>query len=63
MPLVQVYMQEGRSEEQKKAMFEKMTQVLVDTLGVPQQSIRILVHDMPKENWCIAGTTAKDLGR
>lgn len=63
MPFVQVYMLEGRTEEQKKAMFQKMTEVLVETLGVPQQNVRIWVHDMPKENWCIAGTTAKDLGR
>ncbi|WP_322996543.1 2-hydroxymuconate tautomerase [Castellaniella sp.] len=63
MPFVQIYMLEGRTEEQKKAMFEKMTQVLVETLDVPQQNVRIWVHDMPKENWCIAGTTAKDLGR
>ncbi|MBV2180641.1 MAG: 4-oxalocrotonate tautomerase family protein [Castellaniella sp.] len=63
MPFVQVYMLEGRTEEQKKVMFQKMTDVLVETLGVPQQSVRIWVHDMPKENWCIAGTTAKDLGR
>ncbi|CDM23334.1 2-hydroxymuconate tautomerase [Castellaniella defragrans] len=63
MPFVQVYMLEGRTEAQKKAMYEKMTQVLVETLGVPQQNVRIWVHDMPKENWSIAGVSAKDLGR
>lgn len=63
MPFVQVYMLEGRTEEQKKKMFEKMTDVIVETLGVPRQSVRVWAHDMPKENWSIAGTTAKDLGR
>ncbi|CAM5207101.1 Tautomerase OS=Castellaniella defragrans (strain DSM / CCUG 39792 / 65Phen) OX=1437824 GN=BN940_04306 PE=3 SV=1 [Castellaniella denitrificans] len=63
MPFVQVYMLEGRTEAQKKAMFERVTQALVETLDVPQQNVRIWVHDMPKENWCIAGVSAKELGR
>ncbi|WP_313298285.1 2-hydroxymuconate tautomerase [Diaphorobacter sp.] len=63
MPFAQIYMLEGRSEEQKRAVIEKVTQALVDAVGAPQANVRVWIHDVPKENWGIAGTTAKDLGR
>ncbi|MEZ5628851.1 MAG: 2-hydroxymuconate tautomerase [Rhodocyclaceae bacterium] len=63
MPFAQIYMIEGRSEEQKRAVIEKVTQALVDAVGAPQQNVRVWIHDVPKENWGIAGTSAKDLGR
>lgn len=63
MPFAQIYLMEGRTEEQKRAVIEKVTAALVDALGAPQQNVRVWLHDVPKENWGIAGQTAKDLGR
>ena len=63
MPFAQVYMLEGRSTEQKKAMIEKITQAIVEAVGAPKESVRVWIHDVPKENWGIAGVSAKDLGR
>ena len=63
MPFAQIYMIEGRTEEQKKAVIEKVTQSLVEAVGAPQQNVRVWIHDVPKENWGIAGVSAKDLGR
>lgn len=63
MPFAQIYMIEGRTEEQKKAVIEKVTQALVEATGAPQQNVRVWIHDVPKENWGIAGVSAKELGR
>lgn len=63
MPFAQIYMLEGRTEDQKRAVIEKVTQALVDALGAPVATVRVWIHDMPKENWGIAGQSAKDLGR
>ena len=63
MPFAQIYLLEGRTEEQKRAVIEKVTQALVEALGAPQQNVRVWIHDMPKENWGIAGVSAKDMGR
>ncbi|MBB3181945.1 2-hydroxymuconate tautomerase [Variovorax sp. Sphag1AA] len=63
MPFAQIYMMEGRTEEQKRAVIEKVTQALVDAVDAPRPSVRVLIHDVPKENWGIAGETAKSLGR
>lgn len=63
MPLAQVFMIEGRSEEQKRAVIEKVTQALVEAIDAPRQNVRVWIHDVPKENWGIAGVSAKSLGR
>jgi 4-oxalocrotonate tautomerase len=63
MPFAQIYMIEGRTEEQKRAVIEKVTQALVDAVGAPKENVRVWNHDVPKENWGIAGTSAKALGR
>ncbi|MGD9942666.1 MAG: 2-hydroxymuconate tautomerase [Burkholderiaceae bacterium] len=63
MPFAQIYMMEGRSEAQKRAVIERVTQALVEAIGAPQENVRVWIHELPKENWGIAGVTAKDLGR
>ncbi|WP_374488769.1 2-hydroxymuconate tautomerase [Zoogloea sp.] len=63
MPFAQIYMIEGRSEEQKRAVIEKVSQALVDAVGAPKEAIRVWIQEVPKTNWGIAGQTAKDLGR
>jgi 4-oxalocrotonate tautomerase len=63
MPFAQIYMLEGRTEEQKRAVIEKVTAALHEAVGAPKEAIRVWIHDMPKENWGIAGVSAKDLGR
>jgi len=63
MPFAQIYMIEGRTEEQKRAVIEKVTQALVEALDAPKQNVRVWIHDVPKENWGIAGVSVKDMGR
>jgi 4-oxalocrotonate tautomerase len=63
MPFAQIYLLEGRTAEQKKAVIEEVTAALQRALDAPVQNVRVWIHDMPKENWGIAGVTAKDLGR
>jgi len=63
MPFAQIYLLEGRSEEQKRLVIEKVTAALVEAVGAPVENVRVWIHDMPKENWGIAGKSAKDLGR
>ncbi|MGB1562602.1 MAG: 2-hydroxymuconate tautomerase [Sinimarinibacterium flocculans] len=63
MPFAQIYLIEGRSEEQKRAVIETVTQALSESTGAPKENVRVWIHDVPKTNWGIAGKTAKDLGR
>lgn len=63
MPFAQIFMVEGRTEEQKKAVIEKVTQALVEAVNAPKENVRVWIQDVPKENWGIAGVSAKALGR
>ncbi len=63
MPFAQIYLIEGRTTEQKTAVIEKVTQALIDAVGAPKESVRVFIQEVPKENWGIAGISAKALGR
>lgn len=63
MPFAQIYLLEGRSDAQKKAVIEKVTAALQEAVGAPAENIRVWIHDVPKTNWGIAGVTAADLNR
>jgi 4-oxalocrotonate tautomerase len=63
MPFAQIYLIEGRTEEQMRKVIEKVTDALVDALGAPRENVRVWIHEVPKTQWGIAGKTAKDLGR
>lgn len=36
---------------------------LVDATGAPIANVRVWIQEVPKENWGIAGVSAKELGR
>jgi 4-oxalocrotonate tautomerase len=63
MPFAQIYLMEGRTEEQKRAVVEKVSAALVEAVGAPIANVPVWITEVPKENWGIAGVTAKDLGR
>jgi len=63
MPFAQVFMIEGRSDDQKRAVIEKVSQALVEAVNAPPETVRVWITEVPKTQWGIAGKTAKDLGR
>lgn len=63
MPFAQIYLIEGRTEEQKRAVIEKVTAALCEAVGAPKETVRVMILEVPNTNWGIAGTSAKDLGR
>lgn len=63
MPFAQIYMIEGRTDDQKRAVIEKVTAALSEAVGAPKQNIRVWIQDVPAANWGIAGVPATDLGR
>jgi 4-oxalocrotonate tautomerase len=63
MPFAQIYLLEGRTEDQKRAVIAKVTEALHEAVGAPVENIRVWIQDVPKANWGIAGQTAADLNR
>jgi 4-oxalocrotonate tautomerase len=62
MPFAQLYIAEGRTPEQKKALIEKVTQAFVDSIGAKPESVWITVQDIPKNAWGIGGKTLAERG-
>jgi len=63
MPLVNIHLLEGRTEEQKRAAIQRVTAALQESLGAPPETIRIWFTEIAKTDLGIGGKTAKELGR
>jgi len=63
MPFLHVHIMEGRSEALRAELIEALTNTVCDVLGSPPDAVRILIDEIPKENWGIGGKSAKALGR
>lgn len=55
MPIIQVQVIEGRTEEKIAQLIQNITDTVSDTLGAPKESIRVLVTEIPKTHWGVAG--------
>ncbi|PPI83700.1 2-hydroxymuconate tautomerase [Marinobacter maroccanus] len=63
MPVAQINILEGRSDEQKEALIREVTDAICRSLGAPVESVRIIITEMPKQHFGIGGQSAKKLGR
>jgi len=60
MPIVTVKMIEGRSDEQKKALVEKVTAAVVETVNAPAEAVTIVIEEMSKNHYANGGVRASD---
>lgn len=63
MPLAHIYLLEGRGEDERRAVIEKVTDALCEAVGASRETVRVLIVDVAKDSWGIGGRSAKDLGR
>jgi len=61
MPIIQVNMLEGRTTAQKRALHAALTDAAVAALGVPKDSVRVMIHELGVEHFAMAGITAGEL--
>ncbi|MGO1500307.1 MAG: 2-hydroxymuconate tautomerase [Marinobacter sp.] len=63
MPIAQLYIIEGRSDEQKETLIREVSEAMSRSLDAPIERIRVLITEMPKQHFGIAGQSAKKMGR
>ncbi len=63
MPIANLQIIQGRDSELKAALIRAVTAAIVDVLKVKQDSVRVLLQEIPAEHWGIGGVSAKELGR
>ena len=57
MPLAQIFMAPGRTDEQKAQLIERVTQAFTETVGVPADSVWVTIQEVPRTQWGVAGQT------
>ena len=60
MPLVEIHMLEGRTDRQKKALLDGVTEAIRNSLGVPLTSIRVWIREFSPKNYMVAGELYAD---
>ena len=59
MPVAQIYLWKGISDDIIKKVIVGITKVFVD-LGIPKHAVEILIHEFPKAHWGIEGLPATE---
>ncbi len=60
MPYVTVQILEGRTEEQKRALVEKVTAAVSETIDAPAERIHVIIEDIAKNNHAVGGKLSSD---
>ncbi len=60
MPLVEIHLLEGRTDEQKKALLTAVTAAVHESIGAPLESIRVWAQEFSPKEYMISGVLAAD---
>jgi 4-oxalocrotonate tautomerase len=60
MPIIQVNLIEGRTVEQKRKLVAGITDAVVKSLDVEPDAVKIILQDMAKHDYAIAGVLFMD---
>ena len=63
MPIAHLYILEGRDDERKERLIAEVTDAIHRAIDAPVEPIRVLLVEMPKQHFGIAGQSAKKRGR
>ncbi len=55
MPLIEVHLLEGRTDEQKKALLNAITRAVQESIGAPIDTIRIWIEEFSRLSYMAAG--------
>lgn len=61
MPVIQITMSEGRTIQQKRELVRVLTHESARILGTTEEKIRVLIYELPGENWANAGILGLDM--
>jgi 4-oxalocrotonate tautomerase len=60
MPIAQINILEGRTDDQKEMLIREVSEAISRSLGAPMESVRIIINEMPKHHFAIAGKSVRD---
>ncbi|MDC3416805.1 2-hydroxymuconate tautomerase [Aquibacillus salsiterrae] len=60
MPYVTVEMLPGRTDDQKKALIEKVTDAVVETTGASREKVVVFIEEINKQHYGVGGKRLVD---
>ena len=60
MPVIQVDMFAGRTMEMKRELVKALTDAFVTVTGGKPQSVQVILRDIEKHDWGVAGSLCSD---
>ena len=57
MPFVEVTMVEGRTQDQLRALISGLTAAVVEAVGAPIASVRVVIREVPDTHWAAGDQT------
>lgn len=61
MPFVSIRMIEGRSQQQKDEIAQRVNDALSDVLQLPKEDIWVVFEDITAKDWYVGSTTVAEL--
>lgn len=61
MPIVQIELIEGRSEDQKREMAKQITETISQVAKTPKENVKIIFREMTTTNYAQGGKLTKDI--
>jgi 4-oxalocrotonate tautomerase len=60
MPVITVQMYTGRTSQQKRALVRALTDAMVQHAGAKPDNLHVILQEVPKENWALAGVMGNE---
>jgi 4-oxalocrotonate tautomerase len=60
MPLIEIHLLEGRTDEQKKALLAAVTRAVHESINAPLETIRVWVQEFSSKEYMAAGVLAAE---
>jgi len=60
MPVVNVAMYAGRTDQQKADLAKAITTAISETAGIPDSATTIIFQDVEKTEWAVGGVMASE---
>jgi len=60
MPLVEVTLVEGRTPEQLRTLISRLTTAVVDSVGAPEENVRVVLREIPPTHWAAGDVTVAE---
>jgi 4-oxalocrotonate tautomerase len=61
MPLIEIHMLRGRTDDQKRKLLDAVTHAVSEAIDAPLPSIRVWIHEFGAEEYMVAGRLRSDV--